>query len=161
MNTLKSLRAEYEAMPADVRNGDAGQSLADSIKEVIKEKKRASTPRRVGIVADGNLRPPQGDYKPQTVEGFKKELSERMAAGKQSAIVLGDDGEARIVDLDAVKELREIRTANMKQIKAMLKPMPVEVRKSGNSRNLPCPCGSGRKFKKCCFFKDEPIHITP
>lgn len=23
-------------------------------------------------------------------------------------------------------------------------------RKNDNPRNLPCPCGSGRKFKKCC-----------
>lgn len=22
-------------------------------------------------------------------------------------------------------------------------------------RNDPCPCGSGRKFKKCCLFKPE------
>ncbi len=22
-------------------------------------------------------------------------------------------------------------------------------------RNSPCPCGSGKKYKKCCFIKDE------
>jgi hypothetical protein len=22
-------------------------------------------------------------------------------------------------------------------------------------RNDPCPCGSGKKYKKCCFEKDE------
>jgi uncharacterized protein YecA (UPF0149 family) len=32
----------------------------------------------------------------------------------------------------------------------MVKPKPVtrEVPKAG--RNDPCPCGSGKKFKKCC-----------
>ncbi len=23
-------------------------------------------------------------------------------------------------------------------------------------RNDPCPCGSGKKYKKCCFSKDQP-----
>ena len=23
------------------------------------------------------------------------------------------------------------------------------------SRNAPCPCGSGKKYKKCCLAKDE------
>ncbi len=30
-------------------------------------------------------------------------------------------------------------------------------------RNDPCPCGSGRKYKKCCILKDEadrPRHVT-
>lgn len=26
---------------------------------------------------------------------------------------------------------------------------------SGRSRNAPCPCGSGRKFKKCCMGRGE------
>jgi len=24
----------------------------------------------------------------------------------------------------------------------------------GKYRNLPCPCGSGKKYKKCCYTKD-------
>lgn len=27
-------------------------------------------------------------------------------------------------------------------------------------RNDPCPCGSGRKYKKCCLSKDEAAHTT-
>ena len=30
----------------------------------------------------------------------------------------------------------------------MVKPQPLSVAKTG--RNDPCPCGSGRKYKKCC-----------
>jgi len=30
---------------------------------------------------------------------------------------------------------------------------PVTVVKIG--RNEPCPCGSGKKYKKCCLMKDE------
>lgn len=25
--------------------------------------------------------------------------------------------------------------------------------RKGWMRNQPCPCGSGKKFKKCCFYK--------
>jgi len=24
-------------------------------------------------------------------------------------------------------------------------------------RNAPCPCGSGKKYKKCCMAKDGPL----
>ena len=27
--------------------------------------------------------------------------------------------------------------------------------KTGVGRNAPCPCGSGKKYKKCCMAKDE------
>ncbi len=26
-------------------------------------------------------------------------------------------------------------------------------------RNAPCPCGSGKKYKKCCLKKDEQEHL--
>ena len=35
-----------------------------------------------------------------------------------------------------------------------LKPMTREQRK-GCMRNKPCPCGSGVKFKRCCWSKRE------
>lgn len=28
----------------------------------------------------------------------------------------------------------------------------------GNLRNRKCPCGSGRKYKKCCFLNPSPMH---
>lgn len=28
------------------------------------------------------------------------------------------------------------------------------------SRNAPCPCGSGKKYKKCCLGKEEPLSVT-
>lgn len=42
-------------------------------------------------------------------------------------------------DLDAEKELLE-KTEKVEPIKAGEKP----------HRNAPCPCGSGKKYKKCC-----------
>jgi len=36
----------------------------------------------------------------------------------------------------------------------------VTVRREGKKvgRNDPCPCGSGRKYKKCCLPKEEAQH---
>lgn len=40
-------------------------------------------------------------------------------------------------------------------------PVEFEVKRVGANRNLPCPCGSGRKFKKCCFNNIDPVTIEP
>ena len=32
---------------------------------------------------------------------------------------------------------------------------PIRIQKAG--RNEPCPCGSGKKYKKCCLNKEEKI----
>jgi uncharacterized protein YecA (UPF0149 family) len=37
--------------------------------------------------------------------------------------------------------------------KATVKVPPVRSDKVG--RNEPCPCGSGKKYKKCCLLKEE------
>jgi uncharacterized protein len=31
-------------------------------------------------------------------------------------------------------------------------PTPGPARKAKIGRNEPCPCGSGKKYKKCCLF---------
>ena len=36
---------------------------------------------------------------------------------------------------------------------ATVKVPPVRSNKVG--RNEPCPCGSGKKYKKCCLLKEE------
>ena len=38
--------------------------------------------------------------------------------------------------------------------KPIQKPVPVTRDKPKVSRNDPCPCGSGKKYKKCCIDKD-------
>ena len=43
---------------------------------------------------------------------------------------------------------------NTKEIQEMLQNKPVDILKYiGVGRNHPCPCGSGKKFKKCCIDK--------
>jgi len=117
MNSLKQLRAEYEAMPADTRNGAAGLALA-------KEIQRRSKPRKVAILAAG--------------------CSHAQTQQKFSAC------DQTLIDITSDPRRIKLHTGQ-----------PLEVKRSGNNRNLPCPCGSGRKFKKCCVDNIAPIHITP
>jgi len=37
---------------------------------------------------------------------------------------------------------------------AIIQAMHINV--NGRKRNDPCPCGSGKKFKKCCIDKNKP-----
>jgi len=58
----------------------------------------------------------------------------------------GDMGKPGKVN-ELKKALSELRPAKHK-LSNTLKPSPVQVEKTG--RNDPCPCGSGKKYKKCC-----------
>ncbi len=49
---------------------------------------------------------------------------------------------------------QEALVAEMDERKTELKAKgEVVIRRTKIGRNDPCPCGSGRKFKKCCVFK--------
>ncbi|MBI5723652.1 MAG: SEC-C domain-containing protein [Planctomycetes bacterium] len=57
----------------------------------------------------------------------------------------GLDNRARSKDdLEAEKEL----------VKKTKKVEPIQAQQSPG-RNDPCPCGSGKKYKKCCGIKDK------
>ena len=47
---------------------------------------------------------------------------------------------------EAVKEVEQKKTS--RQWKKQEKP----------GRNLPCPCGSGAKYKKCCLLNERTQH---
>ena len=62
---------------------------------------------------------------------------------------------------DDIKKAREIRNSliqanllkerNVKIVQAEEYPtINFDIKMNGNNRNKPCPCGSGKKFKKCC-----------
>src|SRR5690606_34206682 len=40
---------------------------------------------------------------------------------------------------------------NYRQIRSTIKPADIVVRSPKISRNAPCPCGSGKKYKHCCL----------
>lgn len=48
------------------------------------------------------------------------------------------------------KEVRKKMDERLKELKAQGHTLSKRVK---ISRNAPCPCGSGKKFKKCCIGK--------
>ncbi len=53
------------------------------------------------------------------------------------------------------EKLKKIYLINRK--KKYLPPPPVKALKAG--RNDPCPCGSGKKYKKCCLKSPPPVEL--
>lgn len=52
------------------------------------------------------------------------------------------------LDADLKRQLAPIGEADVSKVKRMAKP-----RRKNWMRNKPCPCESGKKFKKCCWNK--------
>ena len=53
---------------------------------------------------------------------------------------------------DRQEQIKKMQAA-LSQIEARPETMVTQVRRVKIGRNDPCPCGSGRKFKKCCINK--------
>jgi len=62
-----------------------------------------------------------------------------------------------IIDAEAYdalkKEKPEVAQQFFAPVRTPLTPYQRETKKIG--RNDPCVCGSGKKFKKCCYLKPE------
>ena len=61
------------------------------------------------------------------------------------------------VDGSAVRELFKAtpeKQAAVFRNAAFQKPSPIRVTQELVGRNAPCPCGSGKKFKKCCLGQE-------
>ena len=70
------------------------------------------------------------------------------------------DNETRLEWLESAGEtLREIaavwRAAGLPRPQVLEIGVPAEAAPKGPGRNDPCPCGSGKKFKKCCGAGDD------
>ncbi len=70
--------------------------------------------------------------------------------GRGDFAVTGKDGKTtfsfRMPSCDCIDFNKEDKTAIVQKIETV--PKPIVANKVG--RNDPCPCGSGKKFKKCC-----------
>jgi len=56
-----------------------------------------------------------------------------------------------IVSLEFVKALRADQQKKYKEMQVPPTPVQMLRRPPRVGRNEACPCGSGRKFKKCCY----------
>ena len=62
----------------------------------------------------------------------------------------------KIISSDCLKDLLVSNPKEAKKYKEMkLTPTPTQIKRKKVGRNDPCPCGSGKKFKKCCLDKNN------
>lgn len=88
-----------------------------------------------GLISNGV--PPDGIYKSMVLAGF----IEKMTTNRRQVLLTALDKWAETVRIqcfngNTVREIREIEAAKAREPKI--------------SRNAPCPCGSGKKYKMCC-----------
>ena len=64
--------------------------------------------------------------------------------------VIGHEDYKKLNEIEKSFFIDISREALSKQFKN--EDIGVDVRKKGSMRNKPCPCGSGKKYKKCCLL---------
>ncbi len=58
------------------------------------------------------------------------------------------------MEVSKIKEEALLRSRTMKRIRNPIIPGGTYRREEPKvGRNTPCPCGSGRKYKKCCLLR--------
>lgn len=62
-----------------------------------------------------------------------------------------DTRSGRIYERSQVERMGDYERQYMRDMD--LAPTPIQRSRMRVSRNHPCPCGSGSKFKKCCLVK--------
>lgn len=95
----------------------------------------------------GNPEKALGLYR-RCLEVFSKAPFYRLQEDRRDAFQ--EQIEMRVWELEEELELHQIPEAKS----PALAPLLMAGVKAG--RNDPCPCGSGRKYKKCCLGKEEP-----
>lgn len=59
----------------------------------------------------------------------------------------------KVKESDMTEKQKENQQVSPNDNKTKLGKM--RIKKANKFRNKPCPCGSGKKFKKCCWNKEE------
>ena len=73
----------------------------------------------------------------------------RMHAVSKESVMTMDEQERQMAYNDT-KEANQSLVKNLEQKKEDKAPATPIINKKNVNRNDPCPCGSGKKFKKCC-----------
>ena len=80
-----------------------------------------------------------------------KNMLDKDPSLKERFIKVAKQMEADGVDMNSASAMRKWAKANQKKIREQeygsIKPV---VKEKEPGRNDPCPCGSGKKYKKCC-----------
>jgi SWIM/SEC-C metal-binding protein len=92
---------------------------------------------------------------------------EKLFDGKKTA-KLGTDKNPAVVNVQTEKRVKELESVfeengwkhtielepdkpeDITDLELLLNPLKTKIAEKKVGRNEPCPCGSGKKFKKCC-----------
>jgi len=78
---------------------------------------------------------------------------------EKNPVVVNVQTEKRVKELESVFdengwkytiELEPDKPENIKALDILLNPIKTKIAEKKVGRNEPCPCGSGKKYKKCC-----------
>lgn len=78
---------------------------------------------------------------------------------KKKPAVVNVKTKARVKELESIFdehgweytiELEPDKPEDIQDLELLLNPQETKIAEEKVGRNEPCPCGSGRKFKKCC-----------
>ena len=87
-----------------------------------------------------------------SLPGFVKKQLEKDPTIKDKLISIAKRMKAEGVDLNSPKDMRSWVKKHEKELKQEYSAEKVQtvVKEKEPGRNDPCPCGSGKKYKKCC-----------
>ena len=78
---------------------------------------------------------------------------------EKNPVVVNVQTEERVKELESVFdekgwkytiELEPDKPEDIKALEILLNPLKTKIAEKKVGRNEPCPCGSGKKYKKCC-----------
>jgi len=78
---------------------------------------------------------------------------------EKNPVVVNVQTEKRVKELESVFDengwkytigLEPDKPENIKALEILLNPIKTKMAEKKVGRNEPCPCGSGKKYKKCC-----------
>jgi len=61
-----------------------------------------------------------------------------------------DTRTGKLIDMDEYLKMLEKQDPEARFYKEVM-PTPLQTSRAKVGRNEPCPCGSGKKFKRCCL----------
>ena len=108
-----------------------------------------------------------GDIQQRIIQYLNGDKMEKIFDGKKTAklgtkknpAVVNVQTEARVKELESVFdengwihkiELEPDKPEDISALEILLNPPKTQIADKKVGRNEPCPCGSGKKFKRCC-----------
>ena len=147
-------------LPPDINEGEAGFSVSNGcIRYALTAIKGVGKPVIDAIVEERNLRGPYTNLKDFITRMADKDrdVNKRAIENFIKAGALDSLGATRkqsmSVYVQILDHITKDKKNNMAGQMSLFDETPVKPKLTivgGPSRNSPCPCGSGRKYKNCC-----------